>query len=88
MSEQTGYQQWLHVVPSGGSVLQELQDGEWIVVCYAPTEPPPPPPPPNTAGVKEGRIQDQHYKLDWEFVDGELQVNDLDITLSKDGEAG
>jgi hypothetical protein len=89
MTESIGYQHWLHVVPENGRVHQEIEDGQWIVWCTAPEEPPPPDPPPNAAGSLAGQLDDNtYYSLDWELVDGELVVHDLDVTLSLDDEAG
>jgi len=87
MSEEVGYQQWLHVVPSSGRVHQEIQDGEWVVWCTAPNEPPPPELP-EGSGTIAGTIGDHRYVLDWTYDGTEMVVNDLDIVLSLDEEIG
>jgi hypothetical protein len=81
------HQQWVHVVPEGGRVYQELQEGEWIVWCTAPT-PAPDPELPESSGTWEGDIGVHHIIIDWEYKDGAYNVTDVDVIVSLDEEIG
>jgi hypothetical protein len=80
---------WTHTCPPEAQIWTEVEDGPdgtpvLVVTCNAPGDPPPPDPPPNLSGTASETIGDHDFLIDWELVDGQLLIHDLDMVLSKD----